>query len=93
MQANVDKKDKNTKLFLHLKKWLEKAVLDSISFTLNAEEFELFKNSSSEPKIIILGVKLAFTGTKGEFYKIMADDYLHIKQSFLSFIYPVKNDN
>ena len=23
------KKDKNTKLFLHLKKWLEKAVLDS----------------------------------------------------------------
>ncbi len=28
MQTNVDKKDKNTKLFLHLKKWLEKAVLD-----------------------------------------------------------------
>lgn len=28
MQASVDKKDKNTKLFLHLKKWLEKAVLD-----------------------------------------------------------------
>jgi tRNA 2-thiocytidine biosynthesis protein TtcA len=28
LQTNVDKKDKNTKLFLHLKKWLEKAVLD-----------------------------------------------------------------
>ncbi len=28
MQISVDKKDKNTKLFLHLKKWLEKAVLD-----------------------------------------------------------------
>jgi hypothetical protein len=72
--------------------FVEKAVLDSISFTLNAEEFELFKNSSSEPKIVILSVKLSFKGTKGEFYKIMADDYLHIKQSFLSFIYPVKND-
>jgi len=28
LQTSVDKKDKNTKLFLHLKKWLEKAVLD-----------------------------------------------------------------
>lgn len=28
MQTSVDKKEKNTKLFLHLKKWLEKAVLD-----------------------------------------------------------------
>ena len=28
MQNNPAKKDKNTKLFLHLKKWLEKAVLD-----------------------------------------------------------------
>lgn len=28
MQADVVKKDKNTKLYLHLKKWLEKAVLD-----------------------------------------------------------------
>ncbi len=72
--------------------FVEKAVLDSISFTLSAKEFELFKNSGSEPKIVVLGVKLAFKGTKGEFYKIMADDYLHIKQSFLSFIYPIKND-
>ena len=28
LEMNTDKKDKNTKLFLHLKKWLEKAVLD-----------------------------------------------------------------
>ncbi len=28
MQETVEKKEKNTKLFLHLKKWLEKAVLD-----------------------------------------------------------------
>lgn len=28
MEGNPVKKDKNTKLFLHLKKWLEKAVLD-----------------------------------------------------------------
>jgi tRNA 2-thiocytidine biosynthesis protein TtcA len=28
MFMDVIKKDKNTKLFLHLKKWLEKAVLD-----------------------------------------------------------------
>jgi tRNA 2-thiocytidine biosynthesis protein TtcA len=28
LQNNAAKKDKNTKLFLHLKKWLEKAVLD-----------------------------------------------------------------
>lgn len=28
MQADSEKKEKNTKLFLHLKKWLEKAVLD-----------------------------------------------------------------
>ena len=28
MESNPVKKDKNTKLFLHLKKWLEKAVLD-----------------------------------------------------------------
>ncbi|MBN2090511.1 hypothetical protein JW964_12935 [candidate division KSB1 bacterium] len=73
--------------------FVEKAVLDSISFTLSEKEFDLFKNSESQPKIVILGVKLAFKGTKGEYYKIMADDYLHIKQSFLSFLYPVKNDD
>jgi tRNA 2-thiocytidine biosynthesis protein TtcA len=28
LQTDIVKKDKNTKLFLHLKKWLEKAVLD-----------------------------------------------------------------
>ncbi len=28
MQTEIAKKDKNTKLFLHMKKWLEKAVLD-----------------------------------------------------------------
>lgn len=72
--------------------FVEKAINDSVAFTLNEQEFELFKNHTGEPKIIILGVKLAFKGTKGEFYRIMADDYLHIKQSFLSFLYPVKND-
>lgn len=27
-KMNQDTKDRNTKLFLHMKKWLEKAVLD-----------------------------------------------------------------
>lgn len=65
------------------------AKADTIVFELAKEELDLFKNRGDQPKTVVIGILLQFSGSNGQFITIQADDFIAIRKSYLSFVYRV----
>ncbi|MBN1348154.1 hypothetical protein JXJ21_01970 [candidate division KSB1 bacterium] len=67
---------------------------DTISLNLTRDEFALFKNTSSPPKIktVVVGTQLHLPGTDGKTIVVQADDYVAIRESYIRFSYLIEND-
>jgi len=67
---------------------------DTVSLNLEPEEFNLFKNDSSPPRVktVIVGTQLHLPGTHGKTIVIQADDYVAIRKSYIKFRFPINKD-
>lgn len=64
-----------------------RAVRDTLQFYLSPAELEYFKNATQQPKNLVILTQFNLAGTKGEYVKILPDDYLAIKESYFIFRY------